>query len=82
VVCRLAKNDPQATTIPLVLENLNLHRCKSWTDCYGEKVGNALWDRFTIHDTPRQGSWLNQAEIEISLFSRQCLAPFRRKNEA
>ena len=40
---------------------------------YGEKAGGLLWDRFTVHYTPKHGSWLNQAEIEISLFSRQCL---------
>jgi hypothetical protein len=40
---------------------------------YGEKAGGWLWDRFTVHYTPTHGSWLNQAEIEISLFSRQCL---------
>jgi hypothetical protein len=33
-----------------------------------------LWNRFTVHKTPKHGSWLNQAEIEISLFARQCLA--------
>jgi len=32
-----------------------------------------LWNRFTVHYTPKHGSWLNQAEIAISLFSRQCL---------
>ena len=32
-----------------------------------------LWQRFTVHYTPKHGSWLNQAEIEIGLFSRQCL---------
>jgi hypothetical protein len=77
VVCRLAKNYPEATTIHLVLDNLNIHRRKSLTDFYGEEVGNELWDRFTIHYTPRHGSWLNQAEIEISLFSRQCLGKRR-----
>ncbi len=35
------------------------------------------WDRFTVHYTPKHGSWLNQAEIEISLFSRQCLGKRR-----
>jgi DDE superfamily endonuclease len=40
---------------------------------YGEKAGGWLWERFTVHYTPTHGSWLNQAEIEISLFSRQCL---------
>ncbi|HUJ10824.1 MAG TPA: transposase [Verrucomicrobiae bacterium] len=32
-----------------------------------------VWNRFTIHYTPTHGSWLNQAEIEIGIFSRQCL---------
>ena len=40
---------------------------------YGEQRGNALWDRFTVHFTPRHGSWLNQAEIENSLLNRQSL---------
>lgn len=35
--------------------------------------GGLLWDRFTVHYTPKHGSWLNQAEIETSLFSRRCL---------
>ena len=77
LVCRLAENYPEATTIQLVLDNLNIHRRKSLTDFYGEEAGNKFWDRFTIHYTPRHGSWLNQAEIEISLFSRQCLGKRR-----
>ena len=44
---------------------------------YGEPAGGWLWDRFTLHYTPTHGSWLNQAEIEISLFSRQCLGQRR-----
>src|SRR5579863_5734149 len=39
--------------------------------------GTELWDRLTVHYTPKHGSWLNQAEIEISLFARQCLAKRR-----
>jgi hypothetical protein len=42
-------------------------------DRFGEKIGGLLWDRFTVHYTPKHGSWLNQAEIEISLYSRRCL---------
>jgi DDE superfamily endonuclease len=77
VICRLADHYPEATTIHLVLDNLNIHRRKSLTDFYGEEIGNRFWDRFSIHYTPRHGSWLNQAEIEISLFSRQCLGKRR-----
>jgi hypothetical protein len=59
------------------VDNLNVHCRKSLTDFYGEMAGNWLWDRFTIHDTPTHGSWLNQAEIEIGLFSRPCLGSRR-----
>ena len=64
---------PEARTIHLVMDNLNIHRGKSVTDLLGEEVGGQVWDRFTVHYTPKHGSWLNQAEIEIGLFSRQCL---------
>jgi hypothetical protein len=40
-------------------------------------VGCEIWDRFRIHYTPTHGSWLNQAEIEISMFARQCLGTRR-----
>ena len=40
-------------------------------------AGSHLWGRFTVHYTPKHGSWLNQAEIEIGLFARQCLGSRR-----
>jgi hypothetical protein len=40
-------------------------------------LGGLLWQRFTIHYTPKQGGWLNQAEIEVSLPSRHCLGRHR-----
>lgn len=61
---------PDATTIHLVMDNLNTHGRKSFGARYGEKLGGLLWDRFTVHFTPKHGSWLNQAEIEVSLLSR------------
>jgi hypothetical protein len=64
---------PEADTIHLVMDNLSSHGRNSLVDRYGERIGSLLWDRFTVHYTPKHGSWLNQAEIEISLFSRQCL---------
>ena len=57
----------------MVMDNLNIHCQKSLTDYFGEERGGAVWNRLTVHYTPKQGSWLNQAEIEISLFFRQCL---------
>lgn len=68
---------PEADTIHLVMDNLSSHRRKALADRYGERLGGLLWDRFTVHYTPKHGSWLNQAEIEISLFSRQCLGQRR-----
>jgi hypothetical protein len=60
-------------TIHIVLDNLNIHRRKSLTDFFGEQKGAYIWSRLTAHHTPKHGSGLNQAEIEISLYSRQCL---------
>ena len=68
---------PQAWTIHLVLDNLNIHGRKSLLKRYGESLGGLLWERFAIHYTPKHGSWLNQAEIEASLLSRLCLGQRR-----
>jgi hypothetical protein len=68
---------PAADTIHLVLDNLSTHTRKAATDWFGEEHGGWLWSRFTVHHTPKHGSWLNQAEIEIGLFSRQCLGKRR-----
>ena len=68
---------PEANTIHLVMDNLSSHNRKALLDRFGEKIGGLLWERFTVHYTPKHGSWLNQAEIEISLFSRQCLGQRR-----
>jgi len=77
VACQLAMEYPDAETIHLVMDNLNIHRRKSLTDVFGVEISNEIWDRFTVHFTPTHGSWLNQAEIEIGLFSRQCLGTRR-----
>jgi transposase len=73
----VAKRYPAAETIHLVMDNLNIHCRKSLTDCFGEQKGGEIWDRFTVHYTPKHGSWLNQAEIELSMFARQCLGTRR-----
>jgi len=77
VVSHIAEQYPAASTIHLVMDNLNIHCRKSLTDAFGEQAGGGLWDRFTVHYTPKHGSWLNQAEIELSLYSRQCLGKRR-----
>jgi transposase len=73
ITAELALQYPDATTIHLVMDNLNIHRRKSLTDLYGAELGAEIWERFTVHYTPKHGSWLNQAEIEIGILSRQCL---------
>jgi hypothetical protein len=68
---------PTATTIHLVMDNLNTHRIKSCVTLLGEEKGTALWNRFTVHYTPKHASWLDQAEIEIGIYSSQCLGKTR-----
>jgi hypothetical protein len=73
VAFEIALQYMQAKTIHLVVDNLNIHCCKSLTDLLGTEFGSEIWNRFTVHYTPKHGSWLNQAEIEIGIFARQCL---------
>ena len=56
-----------------MLDNLNIHSRFSLTRRFGWDAGLRLWKRFCVHYTPMHGSWLNQAEVEVSLVSRQCL---------
>ena len=73
VVQRVIAAYPRARTIHMVVDNLNIHCEKSLTDHWGQRLGHRLWRRLTVHFTPKHGSWLNQAEIELSLVSRGCL---------
>jgi len=77
VTVELALAYPEARTIHLVMDNLNIHRQKALADVFGAEMTAQVWDRFTVHYTPTHGSWLNQAEIEIGLFLRQCLGKRR-----
>src|SRR5215510_2861167 len=80
VAVTLALAYPDAKTIHLVVDNLNIHRRKALADVFGAEMATEIWDRFTVHYTPTHGSWLNQAEIEIGIFSRQCLGKRRIPN--
>jgi hypothetical protein len=81
---------PEVDTIHWVLDNLSSHTRKAVLQRFGEKAGGCLWERFTVHYTPKHGSWRNQAEIGISLYSRRCLgrrpigdrASLRRQTQA
>jgi transposase len=77
---RIAMGYPTALKIHLVMDNLSTHSERSLTAKYGDEAGRALWKRFHVHFTPKHGSWLNAAEIEASLVSRECLGQRRIGN--
>jgi hypothetical protein len=64
---------PQAERIVLVLDNLNTHDPASLSLAYPPAEAKRLWDKLEVHPTPKHGSWLNMAEIELSVLARQCL---------
>ena len=61
-----------ATTIHLVLDNLNTHFRQTFVDVLGEPAATELLRRVEFHYTPKHASWLNMAEIEIGIMDRQC----------
>ena len=60
-------------TIRLVLDNLNTHKLGSLYEAFEPSEARRIARRLELHYTPKHGSWLNMAEIELSVFSRQCL---------
>lgn len=65
---------PEAEIIVLVLDNLNTHGPASLYEAFEPAEAKRLADKLEIHHTPKHGSWLNMAEIELSVLARQCLA--------
>ena len=65
---------PEAEKIRVVLDNLNTHRPASLYETFEPKEAGRIRKRLEFHHTPKHGSWLNMAEIEFSVFSKQCLA--------
>jgi len=64
---------PNAERIVLVMDNLNTHTGASLYKAFPPEEARRILDRLEIHYTPKHGSWLNMAEIEFSILSRQCL---------
>jgi DDE superfamily endonuclease len=60
-------------TVTLVMDQLNTHSPASFYEAFEPAEAKRLTDRLEIHYTPKHGSWLNIAEIELSALSRQCL---------
>jgi hypothetical protein len=64
---------PDAKVIDGVLDNLNTHTYLALVETFGKTEADRIAARLCFHDTPPHGSWLNMAEIEWSILSRQCL---------
>jgi len=64
---------PTADQIVLVMDQLNTHSPASLYEAFPPGEAKRLADKLEIHHTPKHGSWLNMAEIELSVLSRQCL---------
>jgi hypothetical protein len=64
---------PEAAGIRVVLDNLNTHTLASLYEAFAPEEARRLARRLEFHYTPKHGSWLNMAEMELSLLSRQCL---------
>jgi hypothetical protein len=69
----LSVDYPDAERVLLVMDNLNTHTIGSLYEAFEPAKARALARRLEIHHTPRHGSWLNIAEIELSALTRQCL---------
>ena len=64
---------PEAQKVILVCDNLNTHKISSLYEALSPQEARRLRNRLEIHYTPKHGSWLNIAEIELSILTRQCL---------
>ena len=63
----------EAERITVVLDNLNTHTPAALYAAFEPEEAKRIWDKLEFHYTPKHGSWLNMAEIELSVLSRQCL---------
>jgi len=69
----LDKDYPDAEKVVLVCDNLNTHKPASFYEAFEPAEARRLIERLEIHYTPKHGSWMNVAEIELSVFTKQCL---------
>jgi len=70
----IAAQYPDTEKITLVMDNLETHKPGSLYETFPAEKAKALWDRFEFIYTPKHGSWLNMAEIELNVLMKQCLA--------
>jgi hypothetical protein len=64
---------PDAEKVVVVMDNLNTHKLASLYEAFPPEEARRIIDKLEIHYTPKHGSWLNMAEIELSVLQRQCL---------
>jgi transposase len=64
---------PHAEKIVVVMDNLSTHTPAALYAAFAPAEAKRIWDRLELHYTPKHGSWLNMAEIELSVLARQCL---------
>ena len=67
------KEYPKAKKITLVMDNFKTHTASAFYEVFEPKEAKRLWDRFEFVYTPKHGSWLNMAEIELHVLNGQCL---------
>jgi transposase len=72
-IAEIAENYPDAEKIILVMDNLNTHNPGALYEAFNPEKAKKLWDRFEFVYTPKHGSWLNMAEIELNVLNGQCL---------
>lgn len=73
-ISKLVEEDfPEAKRIRLVMDNLNTHEIPSLYKAFPPEKARRLTEKLEIHHTPKHGSWLNIAEIELSALTKQCL---------
>jgi len=72
-IMQISTQYQEAERITLVMDNLSTHKPGALYEVFPAAEAKALWDRFEFVYTPKHGSWLNMAEIELSVLSRQCL---------
>lgn len=72
---------PTAEKIVLVMDNLNTHNTASLYEAFEPAQARRLAEKLEIHYTPKHGSWLDMAEIELSILSRQCMNDYFESRE-
>lgn len=70
---QIAEQYPEAEKITLVMDNFKTHSASSLYETFEPEEAKRIWDRFEFVFTPKHGSWLNMAEIELHVLNAQCL---------